>query len=64
MKRYMKIREYCEESGFSEKTMRRLVHTYKAHRFAHRESENGHFIITVPVFEKMWDTGEFREVLE
>ena len=65
MKRYMKIREYCKETGFPENTMRRLCKSYKAYKFSHRESDapNAHIIITVPVFEKMWDSGEFRQCL-
>ncbi len=63
MKRFMRIHEYCEESGFPEKLMRRLCHTYKAYKFAKRDSQKGAFLITVPLFEKMWDAGEFRECL-
>lgn len=65
MKRYMSIHEYCNESGFSEKLMRKLVKTYKGNRFSKRKSdkENSHYVITVPTFENMWDRGEFKEYL-
>ena len=65
MKRYMKIREYCKETGFPEETMRALVKSYKGHKFSQRlsDADNSHYLITVPVFEKMWDSGELRECL-
>lgn len=65
MKRYMRIREYCKESGFPEKTLRRLCRTYKAGKFSRRTGEaiNSHILINVAAFERMWDDGEFKECI-
>ena len=65
MKRYMRVREYCEETGFPVKLMYRLCRSYLGSRFSQRESDavNSHIIITVPIFEKMWDGKEFRNVM-
>lgn len=63
MKQFMSIKEYCEETGFSEKTMRRLVHSYKAILFCRRTSDSGKFLINTLVFERMWQKGEFKSCL-
>ena len=64
MKRYMRVRDYCKESGFPVKLMYRLCRSHMGNKFSKRESdaENSHIIITVPVFEKMWDEGELKNV--
>lgn len=64
MKRYMGVREYCHESGFPVKVMYRLCRSYMGNKFSKRESDaaNAHIIITVPVFEKMWERGDFKNV--
>lgn len=65
MKKYMTIRDYSEESGFPEKLLRRLCRTDKGQKFAHRANGSGNeqYLITVPVFEKMWEGNEFQECL-
>ena len=65
MKRYMRVKEYCEATGFPVKLMYRLCRSHLGSRFSQRESDavNAHIIITVPIFEKMWDGKEFRNVM-
>lgn len=64
MKEFMKIKDYCEESGFPEYTLRNLCGSYLSYRFSHRtgDSKNSHYIIDVPTFESMWRRGEFRNI--
>lgn len=58
----MRVKEYCEESGFPLKLMYKLCRSYKGRKFSKKESEavNSHIIITVPVFEEMWEKGELE----
>ena len=63
--KYMKIREYCDSSGFPESLLRRLCRTNKAHKFCQRTGSavNSHILLCVPQFEKMWNSGELEECL-
>ena len=66
MKRYMRVREYCEASGFPRNLMYRLCRSYMGVKFSSRTSDayNAHIIICVPEFEKLWKEGAFRNVIE
>lgn len=66
MQKFMNISEYCRESGFPVKAMRQLTKCYLADQFCFRRSGavNATIIINVPVFEKMLERGDFKEVLE
>lgn len=66
MKRYMSANEYCHETGFKRSCMDRLLNCWLSGEFSYR-SGNGKtspYYIIVPVFEKMLERGDFKEVLE
>jgi len=65
VKEYMRIREYCKESGFPEKTLRRLCKTHMAPRFSRRTGDcvNSHILINPKRFQKLWDEGAFRNCI-
>ena len=65
-RKYMIWNEYCEETGYPVRAMKRLLHSYLADRFSFRPSEGKtapHYI-RVNVFESMEAAGEFKGVLE
>ena len=66
MKRNMMLRDYLEESGFPENAMYRLLHSHLGTKFSFRtgSGKTSPFWIIVPVFERMQETGDFKEVLE
>lgn len=67
MKTYMRIREYCTESGFPEDSMRMLVDQDRVPRkftFKTSPKQNTPTLIIVKKFERMLENGDFREVLE
>ena len=66
MKRYMKLAEYSEASGLPMDLLRRLCRSWLADQFTFRASgaSNAPIYIIVPVFEKMLDRGDLKEVLE
>ena len=65
MKDFMKIRPYCRETGFPEKTLRKLCDSHLGHRFARRTGDavNSHWVIDTKKFKAMWEREEFRNVL-
>ena len=66
MKKYMSARAYCRETGFLKTHMDRLLHCYLADEFSYRSGsgKTSPYFIIVPKFERMLESGEFKEVLE
>lgn len=66
MKRNMLLANYCKESGFPVRQMYRLVHSCLGEEFSYRtgSGRTSPFWIIVPIFEKMQERGDFKEILE
>lgn len=66
MKKFVHMKEYCDETGFPLDVMRRLCRSYLADQFSFRSSsaQRAPINIIVPVFESMLERGEFKEVIE
>ena len=66
MKKYSSIKEYCSETGFKPDTMRNLLRSEYGPEFSFRtgSGRNAPYTIIVPVFERMLERGDFKDVLE
>ena len=66
MKTFMSVNSYCKQARFPIRSMRELVHSNLGEEFCHRSSgaRNATILIDVQKFERMWESGEFAEILE
>lgn len=66
MKKYISANAYCSETGFPRTQMDKLLHSFLGAEFSYRsgQGKTSPYYIIIPVFERMLEAGEFREILE
>ena len=65
--KYQKARDFCKETGFPVRAMmEKLVHCHLAPEFAFRTTsgQTAPWYIDTEKFKRMWEAGEFEEVLK